>query len=59
MQQFMVEKDSPSFVKKTYLLIMLPKFYQTHLKSQLTTAEYLFLQILINVLQVIIIMCVY
>ena len=32
---------------------MLPVFYQTHLKSQLSTAEYLFLLILINVLQVI------
>ncbi|WP_442943110.1 hypothetical protein [Nostoc sp.] len=30
---------------------MLPKFYQTHLKSQLSLAEYLLLQILINVLQ--------
>lgn len=49
----MVEKDRSSFVNKTYLLIMLPKFYQTHLKSQLSTAEYLLLQILINVLQVI------
>lgn len=48
----MVEKDRSSFVNKTYLLIMLPKFYQTHLKSQLSTAEYLLLQILINVLQV-------
>ena len=32
---------------------MLPKFYQTHLKSQLSTTEYLLLQILINVLQMI------
>ncbi len=47
----MVEKDRYSFVKKTYLLIILPKFYQTHLKSQLSLAEYLLLQILINVLQ--------
>src|SRR4028119_238843 len=53
MQQFMVEKDRSSFVNKSCLLIMLPKFYQTHLKSQLSTAEYLLLQILINVLQVI------
>jgi hypothetical protein len=30
---------------------MLPKFYQTHLKSQLSLAEYLLLQILINVLE--------
>jgi hypothetical protein len=30
---------------------MLPKFYKTHLKSQLSTAEYLLLQILITVLQ--------
>lgn len=45
----MIEKDRSSFVKKTYLLIMLPKFYQTHLKSQLSTAEYLLLQILITI----------
>ena len=32
---------------------MLPIFYQNHLKSQLSTAEYLFLQILLNLLQVI------
>ena len=32
---------------------MLPTFYQNHLKSQLSTAEYLFLQILLNLLQVI------
>ena len=51
MQQFMVEKDRSRFVNKTCLLIMLPKFYQTHLKSKLSTAEYLLLQILINVLQ--------
>ena len=31
---------------------MLPPFYQTYLKSQLSLAEYLFLQILINLLQV-------
>ncbi|BAZ70588.1 transposase (plasmid) [Fischerella sp. NIES-4106] len=30
---------------------MLPTFYQNHLKSQLSLAEYLFLQILLNLLQ--------
>lgn len=30
---------------------MLPVFYQTHLKSQLSLAEYLLLKILINILQ--------
>ena len=30
---------------------MLPKLYQSHLKSQLSLAEYLLLQILINLLQ--------
>lgn len=30
---------------------MLPLFYQTHLKSQLSLSEYLLLKILINVLQ--------
>lgn len=47
----MVKKDRSSFLNKTYLMIMLPLFYQTHLKSQLSLAEYLFLQILINLLQ--------
>ena len=47
----MVKKNRSSFVNKTYLMIMLPLFYQTHLKSQLSLAEYLFLQILINLLQ--------
>lgn len=63
----MVKKDRSSFVNKTanraavprqpasggfaYLMIMIPVFYQTHLKSQLSLAEYLFLQILINLLQ--------
>jgi Transposase DDE domain len=32
---------------------MLPKLYQTHLKSQLSRADYLLLQILINLLQLI------
>jgi hypothetical protein len=30
---------------------MLPKFYQNHLKSQLTLAEYIFLKILLHLLQ--------
>lgn len=30
---------------------MMPVFYQTHLKSQLSLAEYLLLKILINILQ--------
>lgn len=47
----MVKKDRSSYVNKTYLMIMLPKFYQTHLKSQLTLAEYLLLKILITLLQ--------
>ena len=47
----MVRKDRSIFVKKTYLLIMLPTFYQTHLKSQLSRAEYLLLKILVNLLQ--------
>ena len=32
---------------------MLPKFYQTHLKSQLSLAEYIFLEILLSLLQLI------
>ncbi|MBG1258407.1 transposase, partial [Nostoc sp. BAE] len=30
---------------------MLPTFYQNHLKSQLSVAEYLLLKILLNILQ--------
>lgn len=47
----MVRKDRPTFVNKTYLLKMLPVFYQTHLKSQFNFGEYLFLKILITLLQ--------
>lgn len=47
----MIKKDRSSFVNKTYLLKMLPLFYQTHLKSQFSLAEYLLLKILINILQ--------
>ena len=47
----MVRKDRSSFVNKTSLMIMLPLFYQTHLKSQLNIAEYIFLKILIILLQ--------
>lgn len=47
----MVKKDRSSYVNKTYLMIMLPTFYQTHLKSQLSLAEYLLLKILIYLLQ--------
>ncbi len=47
----MVRKDRSTFVNKTYLLKMLPIFYQKHLKSQLSLPEYLLLKILINLLQ--------
>jgi Transposase DDE domain len=47
----MVRKDRSSYVKKTYLMIMLPEFYQKHLKSQLSFADYIFLKILITLLQ--------
>ena len=49
----MVEKDMPAFLNKTYLLIMVPAFYQTHLQSQLSRAEYLLLTCLITLLQTI------
>jgi|SRR4028118_1403922 Transposase DDE domain. len=49
----MVKKDRSGNFNKTYLMRMLPVFYQTHLKSQLSLAEYLFVKILINVLQAI------
>lgn len=47
----MVKKDRSRNVNKTYLMIMLPEFYQIHLKSQLSLAEYLLLKILIHLLQ--------
>lgn len=47
----MVIKGRSEFVNKTHLLIMLPLFYQTHLKSQLNLAEYILLKILIILLQ--------
>lgn len=48
---YRVKKGRASFVNKTYLMIILPKFYQTHLKSQLSLVEYIFLIILVNILQ--------
>lgn len=49
----MVEKDRSAFVNKTYLLKMLPVFYQSHLQNQLSRAEYLLLTCLISLLQTI------
>ncbi len=50
---FVVKKDRSSDFNKTYQMEMFRVFYQAHLKSQLSRAEYLFVQILINVLQAI------
>lgn len=47
----MLKKDRSIFVNKTYLMIMLPLSYQTHLKSQLNRADYLLLTLLVNLLQ--------
>lgn len=47
----MVEKDRSRIVNKTYLLKMIPVFYQKHLKSQLNVAEFIFLKILLILLQ--------
>ncbi len=47
----MLKKDRSLICNKAYLLIMLPVYYQNHLKSQLSLAEYLFLKILLNILQ--------
>jgi uncharacterized protein YjbI with pentapeptide repeats len=47
----MVTKDRSSYVKKTYLMIMLHQLHQKHLKSQLNLADYIFLKILIALLQ--------
>ena len=47
----MVRKDRSINVNKTYLMKMMPVFYQKHLKSQLRLEDYLMLEILINLLQ--------
>jgi len=47
----MVKKDRSLICNKTYLSIMMPTFYQKHLKNQLNLAEYIFLKILLNLLQ--------
>lgn len=49
----MIKKDRSNFLNKTYLLIMIPAFYQDHLQSQLSRAEYLLLTCLISLLQTI------
>lgn len=47
----MVEKDRSVVVNKPILMKTLPQFYQTHFQSQLTRAQFLILEILINLLQ--------
>ncbi len=47
----MVKKDRSQIVNKTYQLKMLPQFYQKHLKSQLNLPEFIFLEILLILLQ--------
>ena len=47
----MVKKDRSSIVNKTYLMKMIPIFYQNHLRSQLSLGEYLLLKILLQILQ--------
>jgi hypothetical protein len=47
----MVKKDRSTYVNKTYLLIILPELYQNHFNGNLSLAEYLLLQLLINLLQ--------
>jgi len=47
----MVKKDRPNEFKQTDPNKMLPEVYQNHLKSQLSPAEYLFMQILMSLLQ--------
>lgn len=42
---------TPNLSGFAYLLIMLPIFYQTHLKSQFNPTEYLLLKIVINLLK--------
>lgn len=48
---FRVEKDRSSIVNKTYLMKMLPKFYQNCFQELLTPTQYTMLQILVMLLQ--------
>ena len=47
----MIKKDRAVVVNKLYLLKMLLPLYQTHLENKLEPSEFLFLNILINILQ--------
>lgn len=47
----MVEKDRSFILNKTYLMKILSSFYQTHLENQLEPSEFLFLKLLIILLQ--------
>nr|AKQ22656.1 enolase [Scytonema sp. PCC 10023] len=48
---FRVEKDRSSIVNKTYLMKILPKFYQNCFQELLTPTQYTMLQILVMLLQ--------
>ncbi|EGJ35034.1 hypothetical protein LYNGBM3L_09700 [Moorena producens 3L] len=47
----MIEKDRSQIVNKTYLLQMLPLFYQKHLKIQLKYRNFILLNILVMLVQ--------
>ena len=47
----MIKKGRLLICNKTYQLIMLLEFYQKHLKSQMSLADYIFLKILLHLLQ--------
>jgi hypothetical protein len=46
-----VKKDGVVIVNKPHQLKMLPQFYQTYLRNQVKLADYLTLNILLNLLQ--------
>jgi hypothetical protein len=48
---FKVEKDRSSLLNKTYLMIMLPEFYQKCFQNLLTPTQYKMLQILVLLMQ--------
>lgn len=50
-EAFTVEKDRLSIVNKTYLVKMLPQFYQTCFQNLLNPTQYKTLQILVLLLQ--------
>jgi hypothetical protein len=50
-EDYAIEKDRSRIINKTYLMKMLPQFYQTCFEKLLTPTQYKMLQILVMLLQ--------